>query len=200
MCALMGVLLFAIGQIALANQCIRHTRSSMILEAGGGGFMNRKRIALAVVLGCLIGPSLGQASSVYYTADGSVMDKQGSMLPIVGEMYIDDQLRDWEGNKPGQPTELHDEVGLFEYQYYITGYSLKVGEYTVCRRQWHVLHDPVQVSDLGGLELRRSHVVLGGRERTIRMDRIGLAGHFTFYNADQTLQHPSQYWQARPIL
>ncbi len=88
--------------------------------------MNRtKCLVLAVVLGCLIGPAIGMASPVGYSAIGSVEDAQGLILPIWGEMTIDNQLRDWE---TGRPTQLFQGSG--QYFYDILDYSLAIGPYS----------------------------------------------------------------------
>lgn len=154
--------------------------------------MNRMRIALAVVLGCLLGPSLALATPVNYTAVGSVTDKQGSLLPIVGEMNIDDQLRDWEGNRPGQPTGLHEEVGIFEYQYYITDYSLKVGEYTFAGDSGMFYLTLARYPTLEDWNFGDLMWFLEEGSDDSQWP-LWIGEHFTFYNTDQTSQLPAQY-------
>lgn len=89
--------------------------------------MNRLEcIALAVGCFCFICSPCSNASPISYTAVGSVVDNQGMTLPIDGEVYIDNQLRDM----LGQPTEMSNLTGVSVYNYYITGYALNVGEYS----------------------------------------------------------------------
>lgn len=84
-----------------------------------------KKLFLIIAVGSFIVPSISTASPVYYTATGSFPEDNGTTLSIIGGMYIDDQLRTWDGYA-GQPTQV-DSNGM-QYQYYITDYSLKVGQ------------------------------------------------------------------------
>lgn len=71
--------------------------------------MNRLEcIALAVGCFCFICSPCSNASPISYTAVGSVVDNQGMTLPIDGEVYIDNQLRDM----LGQPTEMSNLTGV----------------------------------------------------------------------------------------
>lgn len=155
--------------------------------------MNQMRcIILAVVLGCLACPAIGMALPLYYTAVGSVIDNRGSMLPITGGMYIDDQLRDWDGNGPGQPIEVHDEVGIFVYQYYINGYSLNVGEYSFFGNSGMIYMTLSRYPTLEDWGIGDFMWFLEeGSDNSQWTEWIG--EHFTFYNNDGTPQDFSQY-------
>lgn len=149
-------------------------------------------IALALTLGCLVHPALIMASPVYYAAYGSVVDKQGRTLPIDGGVYIDDQLREWAGNEPGQPTEVHDQLGLSIYQYSITGYSLNVGEYAFAGASG-MMYMPLfrypTLNDWGTGDLM--WFLEQGNAASQWTEWVG--EDFSFYNADGTAQEISRY-------
>lgn len=155
--------------------------------------MGRLRyIAFTVALGYLLSPSMGMASLVSYDAFGSVKDRMGSELPITGEVHIDDQLRDWDGNGPGLPTEIHDQTGSWAYQYYITGYSLSVGEYSFTGDSGMIyltLERFPTLEDWGIGDLM--WFLEDGHDDSQWQAWTG--EHFTFKNADGTPQDFSQY-------
>lgn len=154
--------------------------------------MNTTPIALALILACLVVPSGSPASPISYSAVGSVTDKEGNDLPIAGKMSIDNQLRNWRGDGPGQPTALHDDLGIYEYQYYIAGYSLQVGNYTFA-------------GDSGMFYLTLDHYPTPAdwgfgdlmwflQDSSANSAWTGWIGEdFTFYNADLTKQQADQY-------
>jgi PEP-CTERM motif len=89
-----------------------------------GGMMKLKPLTISVVLFvCFLVPATGRAVPIYYAVNGSIADNQQDTLQIAGGLYIDDQLRSWDGGQAvtsGSPAQ---------YQYSITGYSLQVGNY-----------------------------------------------------------------------
>lgn len=152
--------------------------------------MNRlKSIAFAFTLCCFISPSISMASPVFYSAFGSVTDNQGRTLPIDGGMYIDDQLRD--GNS-GLPTDVRDEVGLFFYQYFITGYSLNVGEYAFSGNSGSLYMPLIRFPNLE--EWSAGDLMWFLSEGDDRSQWSGWIGEdFSFRNPDGTLQDHSEY-------
>lgn len=150
--------------------------------------MNRLRcFALAFTLGCFFDPSIGNATPVCYEASGSVIDNQGRMLEIEGEVYIDNQLRDM----LGQPTEMSDQLGISIYNYYSTGYALNVGEHSfsgdggwlymplIKYPTYWDFHDLMWSLDQGDIDSQWSYWLGEG---------------FTFYNPDGTARDASQYF------
>jgi len=64
------------------------------------------------------------ALPVHYTATGSAIDNDGSTLSISGWMDFDDQIRHWNS---GQTVQANEYISTGSYGYYITEFSLRVG-------------------------------------------------------------------------
>ncbi len=158
--------------------------------------MNRsKYLFLAVVLGCLISPAFVTATPIGYTASGSVDDAQGLLLPISGEMTIDNQLRGW---TTGQPTQLQ---GSGQYFYDMPGYSLTIGPYSFSGPRGELYMEFLQTdSPADDLDFGDFMWFLEDGDENSQWDSWG-GEVFTFCNADGSPQLlPSQYGSLADII
>ncbi len=148
----------------------------------------KKSLFVAVVhLGlCLSLATTSFALPLLYSAAGAIHDKQQQSLPISGWVIFDDQLRDW---NTGAPVTLHNDLGIYNYRYAITGYRLSVGGHMFSGMQGS-LYMPIGQGIVNQYDTGDLMWFLEGAAGA--WDQW-IGEHFFFFNADGTAKDPSQY-------
>jgi len=130
------------------------------------------------------------ALPVHYSASGTIIDNNQQLLTISGWVDFDDQLRSWDGGGAGQPVASLDSIG--QNQFYITGYSIKVGEHVFSGSSGHLYMEFM-------LDQSSNEWIFGDTMWFLE-DGTGpwdewIGELFNFFNPDNTAQlFPSQYF------